>query len=161
MRCSPHISNYRLIGDLPAKTPRSSRRHCNGSLKFAESMVQNCRCTLPLPCLLVYHLTSSIHQLVQALMDVLPGSPYYALLCSLPEPDSTNPTATTTFWMQCAIHDSYPILEEVVSIVEGEEQARFTKEFNTRRTRLGAPKPDIIRKELDREICNNSQVRAF
>lgn len=94
-------------------------------------------------------------------MDVLPGSSYYPLLSSLPEAESTNPTATTTFWMQNAVHDSYPILEEEVSIVEAEEQARFTKEFNARRTRLGAPKPAVIKQELDREICNNSQVRAL
>jgi superkiller protein 3 len=99
--------------------------------------------------------------LVQALIDVLPGSPYYPLLSTLPEPDATNPTATTTFWIQTAIHDSFPILEEVVSIVEAEEQARFAKEFSARRTRLGAPKPTIIRRELDREICGSSMVCVF
>lgn len=46
-------------------------------------------------------------------------------------------------------------------MIEAEEQARFTKEFSARRTRLGAPKPTIIRRELDREICGSSVVRAI
>ncbi|RXW12392.1 hypothetical protein EST38_g13464 [Candolleomyces aberdarensis] len=97
-------------------------------------------------------------QIASALMEVLPGSEYYPLLSSLPEPDSTNPTSTSTFWLQSAIHDSLPVLEEVVSLLETEEQARFTKDFNARRTRLGGPKPAELKKELDREICDNSKL---
>ncbi|KAF6760007.1 superkiller protein 3 SKI3 [Ephemerocybe angulata] len=100
-------------------------------------------------------------QIIQALMEVLPGSDYYTVLSSLPEPDPTNPSATTISWMQSAIHDSLPILEEVVSLLESEEQAKFTKEFNARRTRLGAPNPNAIRKDLDREICGDSKLPSL
>jgi superkiller protein 3 len=94
-------------------------------------------------------------------MQVLPGSEFYPVLSSLPEPDSTNPTSTSTFWIQSAVHESLPVLEEVVSLLETEEQARFTKDFNARRTRLGGPKPAELKKELDKEICDNSKVRVF
>ncbi|KAH6914120.1 superkiller protein 3 SKI3 [Coprinopsis sp. MPI-PUGE-AT-0042] len=97
-------------------------------------------------------------QLVDALLLFLPGSPFYTVLSSLPEPDWTNPTSSTTFQAQSTIHNSLPTLQEIVGILEADEAARSTREFNTRRTRLGAPKPDQIRRDVDREICEGSKL---
>jgi len=91
-------------------------------------------------------------------MKVLPGSDIYPVLSTIPEPDPTNPTNNVALWAQTAVHDSLPVLEEVVSLLEAEEQARFTKEFNARRTRLGAPKPEKLKKEINLEICDGSKV---
>jgi superkiller protein 3 len=98
-------------------------------------------------------------QLVEALLLFLPGSTFYSVLSTLPEPDWTNPTLSSTFQAQSRVHNSLPTLEEIIAILEADEVARFTREFNARRTRLGAPKPDQIRRDLDREICEASKVR--
>lgn len=97
-------------------------------------------------------------QLLDALALLLPESPYYNLLSSLPLPDPSAPTATTTFVAQSAIHDSLPMIQEMVQILEKEENEAFTKEVDKRRMRLGAAGPETIRKEVGRELWSKSQV---
>ncbi|EFI28195.1 superkiller protein 3 SKI3 [Coprinopsis cinerea okayama7 len=96
--------------------------------------------------------------LVQTLLLFLPNSPYYSLLSTLPPPDPTNPTSSTVFLTQSIIHDSLPTYEEIVEILEKEEETKTSKEFNARRMRLGAPKPDVIRRDVDREVCEASKL---
>ena len=99
-------------------------------------------------------------QVVTALALYLPTSDLYPVLSSLPPPDATNPDATTTFAAQSAIQDSLPIIQEIVQILEKYEETTFTQEVDKRRKRLGAPSPDVIRREVGYEICSESRVRA-
>ncbi|TFK54052.1 TPR-like protein [Heliocybe sulcata] len=97
-------------------------------------------------------------QIIQALALFLPDSHLYPLLSSLPPPDPTNPNATTTFEAQSAIHNSLPILEEIVSIMEKEEEETFIREFDKRRTRLNAAGPEQLKKDIGRELWSASQL---
>ncbi|KZT27982.1 TPR-like protein [Neolentinus lepideus HHB14362 ss-1] len=100
----------------------------------------------------------SVTQAIEALSLFLPESPFYLVLSTLPPPDPTNPTATTTFATQVAIHNSLPILEEIVSILEKEEEETFTKEFDKRRTRLNAAGPEQLKKDIGRELWSTSRL---
>jgi hypothetical protein len=100
-------------------------------------------------------------QTVIALALYLPTSDLYSVLSSLPPPDATNPDATTTFAAQSAIQDSLPITQEIVQILEKYEDTTFTQEVDKRRKRLGAPSPDVIRREVGYEICSESRVRVL
>lgn len=88
----------------------------------------------------------------------LPESPFYSTLSELPPPDATSPTATTTFFAQTAIHDSLPLLEEIVSIHEKDEENNYNREVDARRKRLDAAGPEEVRKEVVREIWSVSKV---
>ncbi|EMD32118.1 hypothetical protein CERSUDRAFT_119089 [Gelatoporia subvermispora B] len=103
------------------------------------------------------HKGSSL-QLADALSLLLPESPLFQALSQLPPPDPTNPTSTTTFVAQSAVHDSLPILEEMVSIYEQDEESFIQKEVAKRRTRLGAGTPEQIRKEVGREAMGTSKL---
>lgn len=97
-------------------------------------------------------------QVADMLFFVLPGSPFYPTLSTLPPPDTTNPTATTTFVAQSAVHNSLPVIEEVIDIFETHEEATFKREVANRRTRLGAPNPEQIKREVTREIWAKSRL---
>ena len=97
-------------------------------------------------------------QVVTALTSYLPTSDLYPVLSSLPPPDATNPDATTTFSAQSAIQNSLPIVQEIVQILEKYEDATFTQEVESRRKRLGAPSPDVTRREVGYEIWSESRV---
>ncbi|KAJ6558576.1 superkiller protein 3 [Mycena vulgaris] len=97
-------------------------------------------------------------QLVEALALLLSDSPLYAVLATLPVPDHTNPTATPAYQMQAVVHNTLPVLEEIVGIVEHEEEDAYTKEVARRRTRLGAASPEQLRKEVGVEIWGPSQL---
>jgi len=99
-------------------------------------------------------------QVVTALTLYLPTSDLYPVLSSLPPPDATNPDATTTFATQSAIHNSLPIIQDIIQILEKHEDTTFTQEVDKRRKRLGAPPPDVIRREVCYEIWSQSRVRA-
>lgn len=58
-----------------------------------------------------------------------------------------------------AIQNSLPIIEEIVSIIEKEEQLAVKNEVEKRRTRLGAAGPEQIRKDVGREVWGSSKVR--
>lgn len=98
-------------------------------------------------------------QLVEALSILLPRSPVYNTLTSLPLPDATNPTSTTTFEAQSAIHHSLSILEEIIKLLEVHEEEILNKEVEKRRTRLGAASPEQLRKEIGVGIWSGSQVK--
>ncbi|KAI0305418.1 TPR-like protein [Multifurca ochricompacta] len=96
--------------------------------------------------------------LSDALLLYLPDSPLYSILSTLPVPDLTNPTATTIASSQAAIHNSLPILEEVVSLNEADERETFEKEVARRRTRLNAGSPHHIRNEVAQEVYSGSKL---
>lgn len=98
-------------------------------------------------------------QLADTLSLVLPRSPIYDTLASLPLPDATNPNLTTTFEAQNAVHNSLPILEEIVRLLESHEEETLKKEVEKRRTRLGAAGPEQLKKEIGIDIWSGSQVR--
>lgn len=83
----------------------------------------------------------------------------YPVLSTLPLPDPTNPTGSTTYEAQDAIHNGFRVLEEVVSLSEKLEEDTFRRELERRRTRLGAPSLDILKKEIFLEIFEKSQVQ--
>lgn len=101
------------------------------------------------------------NQIIEGLSYYLPESPVYALLFTLPKPDPTSPTSTSTFEAQTAIHNGLPVLKEIVQLTEKTEAGRFNKEFASRRTRLGAPPPDVLQKDIQREISRDSKVCIF
>ena len=97
-------------------------------------------------------------QLVNALSFLLPESPYFQVLSSLPPPDHTAPESTTTFRIQDAVHNTLAVLEEIIGLVERQEEDYTKKEFEKRRTRLNAGPPDEIRQTIGREIWGSSKV---
>ncbi|PIL34098.1 hypothetical protein GSI_03809 [Ganoderma sinense ZZ0214-1] len=97
-------------------------------------------------------------ELAEALTLLLPESPFYATLSLLPPPDPTSPTSTTTFVAQSAIHNSLPVLEELVSIYEKHEQGVRRDEVSKRRTRLNGPPLEQIQRDVALEILSISQL---
>ncbi|KAK7056865.1 Superkiller protein 3 [Paramarasmius palmivorus] len=100
-------------------------------------------------------------QVIDALSLFLPDSPYHQILSSLPPPDPTAPTATTTFSVQTSIHDTLSVLQEIINLVEAQEEDYVKKEFEKRRTRLNAGSPDQIRKDIGREVWGPSRLPAL
>lgn len=96
--------------------------------------------------------------MLNSLTNYLPGSAFHILLSTLPLPDSTSPTSTTTFEAQVAIHHGSEVLDEVVSLTEALEEDTYEREVGKRRMRLGVSSPDQLRKEVFRDISNGSQV---
>ncbi|KIK27908.1 hypothetical protein PISMIDRAFT_27774 [Pisolithus microcarpus 441] len=97
-------------------------------------------------------------QIITVLFYLLPDSPFYDTLSTLPPPDHTNTNSTTTFVTQEAIHDSLPVIEEIMALTEQEEETSMKVEFDKRRTRLGAPPPDILRNEIGLEVWRTSKL---
>ncbi|KAG8892140.1 Superkiller protein 3, partial [Tulasnella sp. 403] len=77
-------------------------------------------------------------ELYDTLLLLLPSSSYYNVLSSLPPPEPTAPTSTTTYAIQSAIQNSLPILEELVSMEEKREERFINSEVDKRRMRLNA-----------------------
>ncbi|KIY52714.1 hypothetical protein FISHEDRAFT_69529 [Fistulina hepatica ATCC 64428] len=100
-------------------------------------------------------------QISQALRLLLPGSEYYDTLSSLPAPDHTNPTSTTTHDIQCAMYNSLPVLQEIVSILEAQETSSFNVEVDKQRQRLGAPGLDQIKLDVRLEMSASSQLPSY
>ncbi|KAJ7675089.1 superkiller protein 3 SKI3 [Mycena rosella] len=100
-------------------------------------------------------------QLVEALSLLLPDSPIAAVLSTLPVPDHTNPPATPAYETQTAVHNTLPVLEEIIAIVEHDEDDTYAKEVAKRRTRLGAASPEQLRKEVGVEIWGPSRLPAL
>ncbi|KAJ7072456.1 TPR-like protein [Mycena amicta] len=100
-------------------------------------------------------------ELIEALSLLLSESPFHALLSTLPVPDHTNPEAAPSYTTHAAVHNSLPILEEIISILEREETAVYDKEVAKRRTRLGAASPEVLRKEVGVEVWSLSQLPKF
>src|SRR3984957_2242119 len=100
-------------------------------------------------------------QLIDALSLLLPGSSIYEVISTLPPPDPTNPTASTTVLAQTAIHDSLPLLQEIVALVERDEEERIKNDLRNRRMRLGESSQEQLRKEVEREVLGSSRVNTF
>lgn len=97
-------------------------------------------------------------QVVSALSYLLPDSSLSATLSNLPPPDPTNPTGSPIFDIQAAVHNSLPIIEEIISIIERGEEVLIKNEFDKRRTRLGGPSPDQLKKDIGVEVWGVSRV---
>lgn len=67
----------------------------------------------------------------------------------------------SAYFTQAAIQNSLPVLEEIVSLHEQEEEEMIRKEIAKRRTRLGAAGPEELQKEVNREILGSSRVRIL
>ncbi|KAF9456626.1 TPR-like protein [Collybia nuda] len=100
-------------------------------------------------------------QLIDALSLLLPGSSIYNTLSNLPLPDVTKPTSTTTFDAQNVVHNSLSTLEEIVGLLETHEEETLKKEVEKRRTRLGAPGPEQLKKEIGVDIWSVSQLPSL
>lgn len=85
------------------------------------------------------------------------------MLSTLPPPDPTAPTATPTLGIQTAVHNTLPIIEEIVSLLEKEEEASFNREFERRRTRLDAVNagPEGIRRQVGKAVWGVSNVSCW
>ena len=93
-----------------------------------------------------------------ALSYLLPDSALSATLSNLPPPDPTNPIASSIFDMQTAVHNSLPIIEEIISLTERGEEVVIKNEFDKRRTRLGGPSPEQLKKDIGVEMWGTSRV---
>ncbi|KAG6908388.1 hypothetical protein DXG01_004817 [Tephrocybe rancida] len=100
-------------------------------------------------------------QVIEAMSLLLPHSPMCAALSSLPPPDLTNPSSTTTLVAQTAIHQSLPHIEEIVRLVELHDEETLKKEVEKRRMRLGAPSLEVIKNAVGREIWGPSQLPSL
>jgi superkiller protein 3 len=100
-------------------------------------------------------------QVASLLAYYLPDSKYHDLLSKLPLPDQTNPTSTTTFSSEMAIHvGSIKIAQEVIELLEDVEKSTVEKEVDKRRTRLdsASKSKDALRNEIGVEIWRKSKV---
>ncbi|GAA97836.1 uncharacterized protein L969DRAFT_96178 [Mixia osmundae IAM 14324] len=102
-------------------------------------------------------------QIVETLAWLLPGSRFYSLLARLPPPDATMPESTATYYTQTAIHDSMPVLEEIIRILEKAERNRIEAEVMQRRQRLAGPvtSAEQTRRAVDREILAVSDLPRY
>jgi len=98
---------------------------------------------------------------IGALEFLLPGSSLYPVLSTLPPPNPTNPTSTTTFATQEAVHNSLPIFEEIIALTEKDEDETVKKEIDKRRTRLGAFGLEELKREVGREVWGASKVMSL
>jgi superkiller protein 3 len=99
--------------------------------------------------------------LLDSLANYLRESTFYTLLSTLPLPDPTSPTSTTTFEAQVAVHDGSDVLDEIISLTETLEEDTYKREVEKRRMRLGASSPEQLKKEVFRDISNSSQVQSI
>ena len=102
---------------------------------------------------------SDFLQQIAALCLLLESSPLYSVLSTLPEPEPTAPTSTTTFTVQEAVYNSLPTLEQLVDLNESEEADFLKREVEKRRTRLGAPPLERLKLDVGLEVWELSQVR--
>ncbi|KIJ67566.1 hypothetical protein HYDPIDRAFT_174010 [Hydnomerulius pinastri MD-312] len=100
-------------------------------------------------------------QIAKALYYLLPDSPLYATLSTLPPPDPTNPISTSSLATQTAIYDSLPVIEEIITLVEKDEEVFIKNEFDKRRTRLGGPSPDQLKKDIGLEVWGASKLPSL
>lgn len=104
---------------------------------------------------------NNIDKVTECLHWYLPGSKYYDLLSTLPPPDHTQPLLTTSYESQCAIYDSLPILIQLKDIHQLNMSQWRLSEMEKRRTRLGAPKRDVIEKNLISESSKDSKLEPL
>ncbi|KAG2128353.1 uncharacterized protein EDB93DRAFT_1268453 [Suillus bovinus] len=62
------------------------------------------------------------------------------------------------FPTQSAINNSLAVYEELISLTEREEEIFIKSEFDKRRTRLGGPKPEQLRKGIGIKVWHSSKL---
>lgn len=101
-------------------------------------------------------------QLCDVLRLLLPESPLYPVLSTLPEPQPTAPSISASYFIvQTAVYNSLPILEEIVKLTEKNEEETIKREIDKRRMRLGAGRPEQIKNEVNCEVRVRSKVNVF
>lgn len=78
-------------------------------------------------------------QLIETLSLLVPSSPVFPLLSSLPRYDATAPTATNYSGVQQAVGSPLNVLLELTSLISAIESAAVEAEIKKRRQRLGGP----------------------
>jgi superkiller protein 3 len=106
------------------------------------------------------HMQSYIHraQVTEALSLVLPKSPYYDLLATLPEPQPTQPTGSSVYEIQQMIHDSLPVITEILASTETDEAKAIKSEIDRRRMRLTSGSAAETRQAVQREVMGKSRL---
>lgn len=98
-------------------------------------------------------------EVLETLKLFLPESQYYHILNQLPPPDQTNPTGSSTFEAESLIHNSLPILEELLREKEQEEQTAIQREVERRRQRLSTTtSAEETRKAVMQEVMSKSEL---
>lgn len=98
-------------------------------------------------------------EVLDTLKLFLPDSPYYNVLSQLPVPDNTNPTGSSTYEAESLIHNSLPILEELLRVKEAEEHNVIQKEVEKRRQRLTTTtSAEETRKTVMQEVMSKSEL---
>ncbi|BGP55553.1 Superkiller protein 3 [Rhodotorula sphaerocarpa] len=77
--------------------------------------------------------------LIETLSLLVPSSPVFPLLSSLPRYDATAPTATNYSGVQQAVGSPLNVLLELTSLISAIESAAVEAEIKKRRQRLGGP----------------------
>ncbi|GJJ06168.1 hypothetical protein Clacol_000357 [Clathrus columnatus] len=94
-----------------------------------------------------------------ALRLLLPESPLYPILSTLPEPQPTAPSTSLSYIIvQTAIYNSLPVFEELVELLEKDETEMIKREVDKRRMRLGAGRPEQIKSEVHCEVQEHSKL---
>ncbi|GAA5887775.1 hypothetical protein JCM5296_001762 [Sporobolomyces johnsonii] len=78
-------------------------------------------------------------ELIESLSHLLPSSPSYPLLRSLPPYNATAPTSTTYPIVQRSITSPLPVFLELISLTHDLETSALEAEIKKRRQRLGGP----------------------
>ncbi|PWN47052.1 TPR-like protein [Violaceomyces palustris] len=100
-------------------------------------------------------------QRAETLSLLLPDSPYYSTFASLPFPDQTNPTSTTTFETEMNVHvNSLDVLNQVIGLIEYVERDSIDKEVEKRRLRLDRANKgkEAVRNEVKVEVMTGSRL---
>ena len=103
-------------------------------------------------------------KLAAAIALLLPSSPYFGLLSSLPAPDQANPTATSTFEAQKYLTISSLLLHhEIAQLHESSEAHELDAQVDTRRLRLDKAKKskESLIAEVGAEIWGQSALPSI
>lgn len=100
-----------------------------------------------------------LQEQVKVLQFFLPGSPYYALISTLPPPDQSRPQATATFQTQMYVHDPYSTLQlyrQTLQLLFNLEQDAIDKDVQARRMRLPSAAPTRGLAQTNRDALVNA-----
>lgn len=77
-------------------------------------------------------------------------------------PDQTNPTGSSTYEAESLIHNSLPILEEILRDKEQEEQSAIQREVEKRRQRLTTTtSAEDTKKAVMLEVMSKSELPGW
>lgn len=102
-------------------------------------------------------------QIMNALSLLLPSSPFFGLLSTLPPPDPTNPTASPIHELLVSLQNTLPIIYEILGLALADESGYISKEVATRRTRLSSARltPAEQKAEVIREVYPRSRLPSL